>query len=136
MRDIAERKQAADQLTATAATGLLTGLANRTQFQIVLTHALNLAKRDNTRLGVLYLDIDQLKLVNDSLGHAPGDDLLRQATQRLRSSIRQSVTIARVGSDEFAIDMENFNRVGQLIPLAGILINAFAALFYQGSRYL
>jgi len=81
----------------------LTDLPNRRLFFDRLSHALRRAKRQEAGVALLYLDLDHFKWINDNLGHAAGDKLLKEASQRLKESIRESDTVARIGGDEFAI---------------------------------
>jgi diguanylate cyclase (GGDEF)-like protein len=85
----------------------LTGLANRALFQDRLGHALDLHARDLRPVSVLFLDIDDFKLINDSMGHAAGDELLVRIAERLATSLRTGDTVARLGGDEFAILLED-----------------------------
>jgi diguanylate cyclase (GGDEF)-like protein/PAS domain S-box-containing protein len=105
-RDVSERKRLERQLTHQAFHDSLTGLANRALFRDRVGHALMLARRQKRTLSVIYLDLDDFKKVNDSLGHAMGDQLLVQAAERLRSCARTTDTVARLGGDEFAILVE------------------------------
>ena len=84
----------------------LTGLANRTLFVDRLTHAMALQKREARAVAVLLIDLDDFKLVNDSLGHPAGDAILSRAAERLNNAVRASDTVARLGGDEFAVLME------------------------------
>jgi diguanylate cyclase (GGDEF)-like protein len=86
---------------------VLTGLPNRRIFTQRLQHALDLSVRSHSRLSVIFLDLDQFKLVNDTLGHDVGDELLLQVGTRLATAMRKSDTLARIGGDEFNILIEN-----------------------------
>jgi diguanylate cyclase (GGDEF)-like protein/PAS domain S-box-containing protein len=100
-RDITERKDVKRRLERLALYDALTGLPNRTLFFDRMNQYLELAKRNNYALALLYLDIDRFKVVNDTLGHEAGDLLLQEASKRMISSTRKSDTIARMGGDEF-----------------------------------
>ncbi|HEU4889553.1 MAG TPA: EAL domain-containing protein [Thermoanaerobaculia bacterium] len=102
-RDISERRRAEEQIEYQAYHDALTGLPNRLLFRDRLTIALAHAKRQQTPLAVMFLDLDRFKLVNDTLGHSLGDDLLRVIASRLRSVLREGDTIARMGGDEFTV---------------------------------
>jgi diguanylate cyclase (GGDEF)-like protein/PAS domain S-box-containing protein len=106
MRDITERKQLEDELRHQAFHDSLTGLANRALFEDRLAHAVALACRQDRGFAVLFLDLDDFKTINDSLGHARGDELLRAAATRISSILRPSDTAARLGGDEFALLIE------------------------------
>ncbi len=93
----------------------LTGLANRVLFNDRLTHAMQLHQRDHQSVAVLSLDLDDFKLVNDSLGHPAGDALLVLAAERLLGCVRTSDTVARLGGDEFAVLMEGKPEHARLI---------------------
>jgi diguanylate cyclase len=104
-------KMVADQ----ALRDTLTGLANRDLFNDRLLHAVQLHERDNQSVAVLSMDLDDFKLVNDSLGHPAGDALLIQAAERLLGCVRTSDTVARVGGDEFAVLMEGLPELSRLV---------------------
>ena len=105
-RDVSERKALEEQLRKLAFHDPLTLLANRSLFWNRVEHALALAQRTQLRVAVMFLDLDNFKNVNDSLGHDTGDRLLQAAAQRLVKSTRPSDTVARLGGDEFAILLE------------------------------
>ncbi|OLP16556.1 hypothetical protein BST81_20375 [Leptolyngbya sp. 'hensonii'] len=106
-RDITERKRVEKQLLYDAFHDGLTGLANRVLFMERLQHASAMAKRNKTYLfAVLFLDLDRFKVINDSLGHMVGDQLLIAIARRLEGCLREGDTISRLGGDEFAILLE------------------------------
>ncbi|MGH1462997.1 MAG: EAL domain-containing protein [Neptuniibacter sp.] len=100
-----EQKASAQHM---ASHDMLTSLPNRSQLLISLEHALNMAKRNNTKVAVLFIDLDRFKFVNDSLGHHVGDELLRIVSQVLTIRVRNTDTLARIGGDEFILVMESF----------------------------
>ncbi|MBA3894604.1 MAG: EAL domain-containing protein, partial [Gemmatimonadales bacterium] len=106
-RDVSERKRLEEQLTHQAFHDPLTGLANRALFRDRVSHALALAQRSAQPITVLFLDLDDFKRVNDSLGHAEGDRLLVAAAERFLSCARAADTVSRLGGDEFAILIEH-----------------------------
>jgi diguanylate cyclase (GGDEF)-like protein len=105
-RDVSERKRLEEQLTHQAFHDPLTGLANRALFRDRVSHALAVARRRGHPITVLFLDLDDFKTVNDSLGHAEGDRLLIGAAERFLACARSADTVARLGGDEFAILIE------------------------------
>jgi diguanylate cyclase (GGDEF)-like protein/PAS domain S-box-containing protein len=106
-RDITDRKELESQLRDLAFKDSLTSLANRTLFIDRVDHALTRRERTSAPISVLFLDVDDFKTVNDSLGHATGDKLLSEVGRRLQDCLRPEDTIARLGGDEFAILLED-----------------------------
>lgn len=101
--DISERKASEARIQSLAYYDVLTGLPNRTLFQDRLQAALQLASRRDEWVAVLFLDLDRFKPINDSLGHAAGDTVLKDVARRLRRCVRESDTVSRMGGDEFTI---------------------------------
>ena len=101
--DITQRRQSEEQVRYLAHHDGLTGLVNRSVFQVKLTEATDLAARGDFSVAVLYLDLDGFKLINDTYGHAVGDSLLIEVSTRLQNAVREIDTVARMGGDEFAI---------------------------------
>ena len=102
-RDITEERQAAEQIELLAYHDPLTGLPNRRLLQDRIEHTLGIAKRHNSGVALLYLDLDHFKDVNDAMGHDAGDLLLKLVSIRLQECIREGDTLARIGGDEFVI---------------------------------
>ncbi|MFB9993139.1 putative bifunctional diguanylate cyclase/phosphodiesterase [Deinococcus oregonensis] len=108
----------------------LTGLPNRTLFHDRLQQALVLAHRDGNSIGVMFIDLDGFKLINDSFGHAAGDRLLIQAAERMMGTLREGDTLARVGGDEFNVILPNLAGPEQAEELAHRLNLAFNLPFF------
>jgi PAS domain S-box-containing protein len=111
MRDIADRKLVEARLERQALTDPLTGIANRTVLMDRLTQALSRLQRDKNVLAVIYLDLDRFKVINDSLGHKLGDQLLFKVAERALKSLRPADTLARIGGDEFVVVAEGLHTV-------------------------
>ena len=129
MRDITERKLLEDQLAHQAFHDALTGLANRALFGDRVTTAIARTTRGNRNLSVLFLDLDDFKTVNDSLGHPAGDELLLLVAERLLSTLRKGDTAARLGGDEFAILIEDEQSLEAAIAITVRVQRAFEPPF-------
>jgi diguanylate cyclase (GGDEF)-like protein/PAS domain S-box-containing protein len=133
--DITDRKRAEERLLHDALHDELTGLPNRALFMDRLWQAMERARRDLERLtAVLFLDVDQFKIVNDSLGHLVGDELLVQIAQSLSSALRPMDTIARIGGDEFAILVEGGRDVDDAVQVANRIHERLAAPINLGGH--
>src|SRR3984957_19030545 len=121
-RDISERKALEEKLRQLAFHDPLTLLANRNLFRDRVQHALTLAQRSPNSVAVMFLDLDNFKNVNDSLGHEAGDKLLQAVAQRLVRTTRSSDTVARLGGDEFAVLLEGITTSADAEQVAGSLI--------------
>jgi diguanylate cyclase (GGDEF)-like protein len=112
----------------------LTDLPNRTSFAVRLEEALARAERETTRLAVLFLDLDGFKLINDSLGHAAGDDLLTALAERLAGELGPSCTLARLGGDEFTVLIEGLSVPAEAAQVAERLRDAVRRPFVLGEH--
>jgi diguanylate cyclase (GGDEF)-like protein/PAS domain S-box-containing protein len=129
IQDISEQKLNAERLTELTLRDPLTGLANRVLFADRLEHAVERSRRSRVRMAVLFIDLDRFKSVNDSLGHAAGDELLRQAAERMRRAVRPADTIARLGGDEFTVLCEDLATVNDAGWVADRLSDALEQPF-------
>jgi diguanylate cyclase (GGDEF)-like protein/PAS domain S-box-containing protein len=125
IQDISERKLYQARIEQQASYDSLTGLANRTLLSERLQQAIRHARSQGTRLAVVFVDLDRFKLINDSLGHQVGDELLRTMAARLKSGVRESDTVARLGGDEFVL-LLNGHRDAESI--AGVLERMLASI--------
>jgi diguanylate cyclase (GGDEF)-like protein/PAS domain S-box-containing protein len=132
--DITEHKLAEERIQRVAHHDNLTGLPNRLLFNDRLNQAISLAKRGSRQFALLYLDLDKFKPVNDTLGHAVGDELLQDVAARIRHQIRESDTVARVGGDEFTVILPDIARREDAETVAKKIIAALDAPFQLGSQ--
>jgi len=133
-RDVTERRRLENELSHQAFHDSLTGLANKVLFQDRLHLAVARCERTQSRLAFLFLDLDGLKTVNDSLGHAAGDELLRAAAKALGGCLRTVDTAARLGGDEFAVLIEDVSQPSDAVRLAKRILKAFRKPFLVGSK--
>ncbi|QJR09430.1 hypothetical protein DSM104443_00474 [Usitatibacter rugosus] len=105
-QDVTARVESEEQLRQAAVQDALTGLPNRSSLATRLEHAILRVNRAGDRLALLFIDLDRFKKVNDTLGHAAGDEVLRQAAARIRACVREVDTVARLGGDEFVVLLE------------------------------
>ncbi|MES2015091.1 MAG: EAL domain-containing protein [Pseudomonadota bacterium] len=117
-RDITDRKRAEEVISYQAYHDILTDLPNRMLFKDRLGLAVIQAKRKVTELAVMFIDLDRFKLVNDTLGHVKGDELLQQVSLRLKDCLRRGDTLARQGGDEFTIVLPELRDRGDAIAIA------------------
>ena len=131
--DITERRRAVAQIERMAHHDALTGLPNRVQFRDKLEHAVSRCS-DSSPLAVLSLDLDRFKMVNDTLGHPVGDELLRLVARRLDSCVRSTDLVARLGGDEFAIIQAGAEQPAAASALAARLVRVLAMPFEIGGH--
>lgn len=130
--DITERKRAEERIQRMAYHDSLTGLPNRVLFNDRLNQAIRLAKRDSSQFALLFLDLDRFKPVNDTLGHAAGDELLQEVAARIRRQVRDSDTVARIGGDEFSVILHDIAKREEAEIVARKIVTALAAPFQLG----
>ncbi len=123
--EISERKQAEERIKHMAFHDCLTSLPNRVLFDDRVTLAIAHAHRNKEMLAVLFLDLDRFKIINDTLGHAEGDRLLQNISDKLKNSIRVDDTIARFGGDEFNLLLPGINHVEDVKTVLNKILNAF-----------
>jgi len=126
-QDVSELKAYRQQLHSLAFYDPLTGLPNRELFNDRLQQALVQALRQERQVALMLLDLDNFKMINDTLGHGAGDELLREIAKRLRRSVRNSDTVARLGGDEFAVVLAEMPATADLQKLGGKLLQAIGA---------
>ncbi|WP_404375050.1 putative bifunctional diguanylate cyclase/phosphodiesterase [Vreelandella aquamarina] len=122
MNDISERKEQESQLAYQATHDVLTGLGNRALFSDHLAHDVELAARSGQTLAVLFIDLDEFKPINDTLGHKVGDQLLISVAERLQQGLRSSDTLARLGGDEFVLLLPDLSHPSEAEEVASRLL--------------
>ncbi|MDD5724377.1 MAG: EAL domain-containing protein [Syntrophales bacterium] len=116
--DITERKRSEERIQYLATHDTLTDLPNRLMFSQLLNHAIQAAQRYKRQLAVIFLDLDRFKIINDTLGHEAGDQLLQAVAMRLKQKLRAVDVVARLGGDEFVILIEEVNDLEQVATVA------------------
>ena len=132
--DITERKRAEEQLVRQASFDTVTGLPNRMLAFDRLSQAMSRGRRQDRKTGILFIDLDRFKTVNDTFGHEIGDRLLGRVGQRLSECVREADTVARLGGDEFMVILPDLNAVTDAEIVAGKILAAFSEPFAVGDR--
>lgn len=127
--DVTRSREVEAELLRQARRDPLTGIPNRRLFEDVLDQAIERVRRQDCQLALAYLDIDNFKHINDSLGHAAGDEVLKEFALRLGGNVRATDTVARLAGDEFVIIFENIRQAGEVELLAGKVMVAVAPDF-------
>jgi diguanylate cyclase (GGDEF)-like protein/PAS domain S-box-containing protein len=133
LQDITGRKRMEEELVHQALHDSLTGLPNRALLTDRLVHSLAGSRRRGTQIGVIFLDVDHFKVVNDSMGHSSGDDLLRDAAARIAEAIRPGDTVARFGGDEFVVVCDDVSAM-ETEQIAERVLEALSGPFTIGSH--
>lgn len=134
IRYAVERKRGEERLSFLAQYDSLTEIPNRRHFTDQLERATTRARRSNKRIGVLFLDLDRFKAVNDTLGHQSGDELLSMVVERLKTCVRSGDLLARLGGDEFAVMLEDVDGPLSIEAAAKNILTAFEKPFQVGPR--
>lgn len=134
--EMEKTKKAQDEIAFLAYHDHLTGLPNALLMRNQLDHSIQLAKRSGKLLAVLFMDLDDFKLINDSMGHATGDQLLIQVANRVKNKLRKSDIISRIGGDEFVVILENINDTEILTKIAEKIKECFRQPFIVSGREL
>jgi len=136
MRDISDKKEQEKRLAFQATHDALTGLGNRSLFDDHLAHDFSLAKRNSQLLAVLFIDLDEFKPINDTLGHKVGDELLISVARRLEASIRPSDTLVRFGGDEFVLLLPGLDSVAEAEHVAERILEELSKPHLIGAHEL
>lgn len=134
--DLTEHKAAQDRIQFLAQHDPLTGLPNRMLLQDRLTVAIAAAAREGHEVGVLFIDLDRFKTINDSLGHSVGDELIKGVTKRLQDAVRESDTVSRLGGDEFIVVLHRIRRSEDAAHVADAVLAQLTAPFNIAGKEL
>ncbi|WP_262967122.1 diguanylate cyclase domain-containing protein [Methylobacter psychrophilus] len=134
--DISEHKLAQQRIEQLAYYDALTKLANRTLLADHVQQAISLASRQNHLVGLLYLDLDRFKDINDSLGHSVGDDLLMLVASRLLSCVRDTDTVSRLGGDEFVVLLSHISSADNVLDVAKKILEALSEVFEISEHFI
>ncbi|BCO31315.1 bifunctional diguanylate cyclase/phosphodiesterase [Thiohalobacter sp. COW1] len=134
--DITTIKRSQEKLDHLAHHDPLTDLPNRLLLSARLEHAIQHARREHHQIGVLFIDLDRFKNINDSLGHSMGDEILMESARRLRGLLRDEDTVARLGGDEFIVILDQVRHSQDVIALAGRIMELFRQPFVSGMHTL
>lgn len=135
-RNVTKERQAAEQIHLLSSYDALTGLPNRAHFVDRLEQTLHHRKGGDSILATLFLDVDRFKVINETLGHAAGDQLIRDIARRINDCVRGGDILARLGGDEFAILMQNYEANDDVAPFATRILNTFKEPFSIDSKEL
>lgn len=136
MVDISEQKANEERMRHLAHHDMLTGLPNRLHLGIHLETALALARRNASSGALMFIDLDRFKMINDSLGHDVGDELLVQVAQRLRQAVRSSDLVARLGGDEFVVVLHGVCSRAAVQPIANKILSSLGRAYEIGKHLL
>jgi len=134
IRDITEKKRTEELVWQQANFDALTGLPNRSMFLDRLEHEIRKAKRTGIPMALMFLDLDHFKNVNDTLGHNMGDLLLKDASERLRSCVRETDTVARLGGDEFTVILPELQELKSIERIARNILGKLSEPFHLGEE--
>lgn len=125
-----------DELDYQAHYDALTGLPNRVLFLDRLKHSIDIAKRDNNKIALIFIDLDHFKEINDSIGHHAGDYILKKCAKRLKSLLKNSDTVSRFGGDEFTIILEKIDNDNEIVDIVQRLLHKLREPYFYEHRKL
>ena len=134
--EISEKKKAKNELEYIAYHDELTGLPKKNLLVDRITTSIVSANRNTNKIGILFLDLDRFKVINDTLGHTIGDKLILEASKRLKETLREEDTISRCGGDEFVIVIKNIKIADEIIPVAKKIIKTITDIFHIDSHQI